>query len=92
VDLCPKIAKTNEKNGGDLKKLGFGFFCGKNGKMGGNGGRRWVVMVERGRRWYGGWWGSDGWWWVWILGIDWEEENREGRGRGLYGTAEEWRK
>jgi hypothetical protein len=47
-----------------LKKLGFGFFCGKNGKMGGNGGRRWVWVVEKSRWWYGGWWGSDGWWWV----------------------------
>jgi hypothetical protein len=37
---------------------------------------------QKGRRWCGGWWGSDGWQWVWILESDWEGENGEGGGEG----------
>jgi hypothetical protein len=40
--------------------------------VGGNGGERPAVVR--------GWWVCDGWQWFWILGSDWEEENREGGG------------
>jgi hypothetical protein len=51
----PKISKKkNGKNGGELVKNGFRAFCGKNGKIGKNGGRRLVVVAERGWQWYGG--------------------------------------
>jgi hypothetical protein len=48
----PKISKKKKKgkNGGNY---GFRAFCGKNGKIGKNGGRRWMVVAERGRRWHG---------------------------------------
>jgi hypothetical protein len=38
----------------EFEEIGFWVFCGKNGKIGKNGGRRWVVMAERGRWWYRG--------------------------------------
>jgi hypothetical protein len=38
----------------DLGKMGFRVFCGKSGENEEMGGRRWVVMAERGRRWDGG--------------------------------------
>jgi hypothetical protein len=38
----------------DLGKMGFWVFCGKSGENEEMGGRRWVVMAERGRRWDGG--------------------------------------
>jgi hypothetical protein len=38
----------------DLGKMGFWVFCGKSGENEEMGGRRWVVMVERGQRWDGG--------------------------------------
>jgi hypothetical protein len=64
----------------------FRVFVEKMEKWGENGGQRWMWVMQKGRQWYGGWWGSDGWWWVLDFrefGGVWEERNEEGRGRGV---------
>jgi hypothetical protein len=43
-------------------------------------------VVQKGQRWYGVWWGNDGWQWVLDFrefGGVWVERNEEGRGRGI---------
>jgi hypothetical protein len=59
MDLCPKSMKKMKK----IEEIWRNGFSGKNGGKNQMGGRRWVKWPERGRRWDGGWWGSDGWWW-----------------------------
>jgi hypothetical protein len=56
VELCPKSARKmkKKKKMEDLGKMGFWVFCGKSGENEEMGGRRWVVMAERGRQWDGG--------------------------------------
>jgi hypothetical protein len=88
--FVPKNSKKKEKNRGDLKKLGFGFLWKKWKNGGENGGKRWVWLMQKGQRWYGGWWGSDGWWWVLDFrefGGVWEERNGEGRGEAYIATV-----
>jgi hypothetical protein len=51
VELCPKSARKMKKKWRIGEKMGFQVFCGKSGENEEMGGRRWVVMVERGRGW-----------------------------------------
>jgi hypothetical protein len=59
----PKIYPKKMKKIEDFWRNGFSGKIGKNEENNQMGGRRWVKSPERGRRWDGGWWGSDGWRW-----------------------------
>jgi hypothetical protein len=66
VDLCPKSIKKSKKIE-DFGEMGFRVFWGQNGKSGILGGRRWVGMVENGRRWCSVVGEVDGWRWVGLI-------------------------
>jgi hypothetical protein len=72
--------KKNE----EFEKNGFSGFCGEKLEMGGNGGRRWVIMAGERPAVGRGWWVCSGWRWVRRIWMIWEEEWTE---EGLEGAV-----
>jgi hypothetical protein len=69
-----------EEKLGVLGEIGFRNFGGKMGEKREMGGRQWVVVVQRGRRWCSGGGGNDGWRWNGgFVGV-WEKKDGDGGG------------
>jgi hypothetical protein len=69
-----------EEKFGVLGEIGFWNFREKMGEKREIGGRRWVVGVQRGRRWCSGGGGNDGWRWNGgFVGV-WEKKDGDGEG------------